>query len=154
MIRIKWCGFISCSHLNEASVRIRQEFGDRLCLHMREKFDYGDALNCKVSYVPPDKPGRGLYKWDDEPLEFHAAMYCPDLGDRERSKRLKEQLQEFRERSGNATGAMRLPVYRQDASYEEFSAQFKAGAGKIEEKVITRDRRSGLRPKAGPVPHP
>lgn len=118
---------ISCSHLNEASVRIRQEFGDRLCFHMREKFDYSDALNCKVSYVPPDKPGRGLYKWDDEPLEFHAAMYCPDLGDRERSKRLKEQLQDFRERSGNATGAMRLPVYRQDASYEEFSAQFKAG---------------------------
>ena len=27
------------------------------------------------------------------------------------------------------------------------------GAGKIE-KIITRDRRSGLRPKAGPVPHP
>ena len=28
-----------------------------------------------------------------------------------------------------------------------------AGAGKIE-KIITRDRRSGLRPKAGPVPPP
>ena len=31
--------------------------------------------------------------------------------------------------------------------------KLEAGAGKIE-KIITRDRRSGLRPKAGPVPHP
>lgn len=82
---------ITCSHLNEVSVRIKQELGGRLCLHMREKFDYGDTLNCKVSYVPPDLPGRGLYKWEDVPIEFHAAMYRPDLDDKEAVEDLSER---------------------------------------------------------------
>lgn len=118
---------ITCSHLNEISVRIKQELGGRLCLHMREKFDYGEALNCKVSYVPPDQPGRGLYKWEEAPLEFHAAMYCPNLEDAERNKHLKSELEGLREQSGEAQAAIRLPVHKQDADYREFAAQFKPG---------------------------
>ena len=118
---------ITCSHLNEISVRIKQELGGRLCLHMREKFDYGEALNCKVSYVPPDQPGRGLYKWEEAPLEFHAAMYCPNLEDAERNKHLKAELEGLREQSGEAQAAIRLPVHKQDADYREFAAQFKPG---------------------------
>ena len=118
---------ITCSHLNEISVRIKQELGGRLCLHMREKFDYGEALNCKVSYVPPDQPGRGLYKWEEAPLEFHAAMYCPNLEDAERNKHLKAELEGLREQSGEAQAAIRLPIHKQDADYREFAAQFKPG---------------------------
>lgn len=118
---------ITCSHLNEVSVRIKQELGGRLCLHMREKFDYGDTLNCKVSYVPPDLPGRGLYKWEDVPIEFHAAMYRPDLDDKERINHLKMELEQIQEQCGGIQSATRLPVYKQDADYKEFAAQFKPG---------------------------
>lgn len=118
---------VTCSHLNELSMRIKQEFGDRLCLHLREKFDYGDALNCKVSYIPPDKPGRGLYKWEDVPTEFHAAMYAPAESDPEKLRRLKEALQEIGKLHAGAHPAVRLPVTRPDAPYAEFAAQFRPG---------------------------
>ena len=41
---------VTCSNLNDMSYRLRQEFGDRICLHMKDKYEYGDALNCQVVY--------------------------------------------------------------------------------------------------------
>lgn len=118
---------ITCSHLNEISVRIKQELGDRVCLHMREKYDFADVLNCKVSQVPPDKPGRGLYKWEDRPIEFQAAMYFPEESGKERVRCIREELHEIRGRRDHMQAAVRLPVRRQDAAYKDFAAQFSPG---------------------------
>ena len=66
---------VTCSHLNDISSRLRQEFGDHLCLHMKDKYEYSDALNCKVTYTPPELPGRGLFVVAGRPLEIQMAMY-------------------------------------------------------------------------------
>ena len=79
---------ISCNHLNDVSSRIKQELHNRICFRMKDKYDYGDALVCKVSYTPPDLPGRGLVRVEDRPLEFQAAMFMPDGVAQERTGQL------------------------------------------------------------------
>lgn len=118
---------ISCAHLNEVSSRVSQEIGDRLCLHQKDKYDYNDILGCKVTYIPPEKPGRGLCKWEGRPLEFHAAMYQPDKSEQERLQMLKRDLSDVAEKNADSPVARRLPVLSVTATFEEFVEQFKYG---------------------------
>lgn len=118
---------ISCAHQNEISSRVSQEIGDRLCLHQKDKYDYSDVLGCKASYIPPEKPGRGLCKWDGRPLEFHAAMYQPDKSEQERLQMLKQELAGLTEKNADCSVARRLPVISETATFAEFVEQFKYG---------------------------
>lgn len=113
---------ISCTHLNELSARIKQELGDRICLHLKDKFEYGDALSCKVLYTPPEKPGRGLYKFADSPLELQCAMYSESESN---LKYFKERLRAVCENTVTSTMAVRLPKIPENETFEEFSKHFK-----------------------------
>lgn len=118
---------ISCSHLNEISSRVRQELETRLCLHMKDRYDYGDALGCKVTYLPPDHPGRGLVNVDGRPLEFQNAMMGAHKEEKERTQQIKQMIDMLRNQYGNQTEAQRLTVLSETATYEDFARQFKRG---------------------------
>jgi S-DNA-T family DNA segregation ATPase FtsK/SpoIIIE len=112
---------VTSNYLNELSSRIRQELPCRICLHMKDKYDYSDALGCKVTYLPPDIPGRGMYKWGDDPLEFHAALPCAALS------MLKEEISVVAAQYPQRDSAQQLPVYSETAEYDTFVRQFRPG---------------------------
>lgn len=118
---------VTCSHMNEVPSRIKQQLGDRICLHMRDKYDYGEILGCKVGYTPPDVPGRGLIKHDEYPLEFQSAMLQAEADEQARSQYIKSAAADLIKQYGQLSEALRLPVIKEDAEYEEFAAQFKRG---------------------------
>ena len=118
---------ITCSHLNEITAKIRNELDDRICLYLKDKYDYSEMLGCKVSYLPPEIPGRGLYKYEGRALEFQSAIIQADGGEKSPTCYLQETINMLRVQYGTQTEAQRLPVYSDSATYEEFSAQFKPG---------------------------
>ncbi len=118
---------VTCNYLNEISSRIRQELPLRLCLHMKDKYDYSDALACKVTYLPPDVPGRGMVKWNDRPLEFHAAQPYPIAEGVSAASMLKKQADAICRCYPEDSQAQQLPVYSETAEYDVFARQFKRG---------------------------
>lgn len=118
---------ITCSHLNEATAKIRNELDERICLHLKDKYDYSEVLGCKVSYLPPAIPGRGLYKLKDRALEFQSAIIQADGNEKNRTCYIQKSIKTLRLQYGTQIEAQRLPVYSDSATYEEFSAQFKPG---------------------------
>lgn len=118
---------ITCSHLNEVSSRIRQELPERISLHIKDKYDYGEVLGCKVNYIPPDIPGRGLYKPGEKPLEFQGAVMKAKANEVERLTALKERITRIAERSGRGGLAQRMAVVAEDVEFEEFASQFAPG---------------------------
>lgn len=118
---------VTCNHLNELSSRIKQEFGDRLCLHLKDKYEYGEALNCRVSYIPPELPGRGLYYILEKPMELQTAMLCADLKDEERLEWLDQELLRMEEHYTGWERAVGMPVVSETATYEMFARQFPKG---------------------------
>ena len=116
---------VSCSHLNDLSSKIRQELGDRLCLHMRDKYEYGEALNCKVNYTPSELPGRGLCVVLGRPLEIQMSIFDADITDIERVNNLeKEILNIIKKYERYDVEVRRIPVISEDATYEEFLNNF------------------------------
>lgn len=118
---------ITCDHLNTLTSRLKQAFGERLCLHMNDKYAYGEALNCRVSYLPPDLPGRGLFSYQERPLELQIARYASHLEETQRLASLKQVLHTLSVRYANAPKARRLPVLSDTATYQDFSEQFQPG---------------------------
>ena len=118
---------ITCSHLNEVSSRVRQELGTRICLHMKDKYDYNEILGCKVSYLPPEVPGRGLVCEEGRALEFQNAIIQPDLEEKERIEHIKETVKGLCLQYGMQNEAQRLPTFSETATYEDFARQFKRG---------------------------
>lgn len=118
---------ISCSHLNEIPSRVKQELGDRLCLQMKDKYDYSEALGCKVSYLPAEAPGRGLYNCNGRPLEIQIAMFCAAEVEKIRIQRLKSAVHEIKESSDNSAKVRHLPEFSESVTYQEFSEQFSKG---------------------------
>lgn len=118
---------VTCSHLNDISLRLRQEFGDRLCLHMKDKYEYSDALNCKVSYTPPELPGRGLFVVLGRPLEIQMAMYKAYSTDIERTGGLEKEIVKLSKQYACYDKAKRIPIFSENATYETFAEQFYKG---------------------------
>ena len=115
---------VTCSHINELSERVRQEFGLRLSLRLKDKYEYSDFLNCKVSYIPPDKPGRGLICMDGRAIEYQAAILGVALGEKERIEYLKQTLSCLVLHHHSGEEARRLSVMALDAEYSQFARQF------------------------------
>lgn len=118
---------ITCNHMSEIPSRIRQEFGEKICLQVRDKYDYGELLGCKVEYTPPQLPGRGLVKWEGRPLEFQSPKIGAGLSESAQLSYIKCGIDEICGSYGSNTNAQQLPVYSETATYEEFSRQFKQG---------------------------
>ena len=118
---------ITCSHLNEISAKIRNELDDRISLYVKDRYDYNEILGCKVTCLPPEIPGRGLYKQEDRALEFQCAIIQADGDDKSRAAHIQETINALCMQYGNQIEAQRLPVYSDTATYAEFCAQFKPG---------------------------
>lgn len=121
------CFIVTCSRYNDMSSRIRQEFGKQICLGMKDRYEYGDALNCKVSYVPAEHPGRGLVCFEGRSLEFQAATFCAGKSEKEQLKTLKKTIRMLCEKKGGGTNAQRLSVKDEAAEFTDFCRQFKPG---------------------------
>ncbi len=118
---------LTCSHLNEVLMRIRQEMDAYISLHQKNKYDYSDVLGCRCDYIPPSLPGRGLFLSEGRPLEFQAAMFKPDLKGGKRAERLREYLQEIGNPDGDGCQARRLPHVPEAMEYAEFHQGFSRG---------------------------
>ena len=115
---------ITSSHLNEVPSRIRQEFGERISLQMKDRYEYFELLGCRVNYEPPKKNGRGLYRYNDRPLEMQLSMFGADVQDEERIPLLKEHIDRIYALYLNHTRARRLPMIPEGETFAEFSQKF------------------------------
>lgn len=129
---------ITCSSLNEVASKARAGLSQRISLHAKDKYEYGEVLNCKVSYTPPERPGRGMVVADERPLEFQNAILGAEGDEASRLQRIKELAQSAREQYGSGTEVRRLPVLSETATYEDFARQFKHGR-----IPLCYDKRSG-----------
>jgi len=118
---------MTLSYLNEATTRVKQELTERIVLHMKDKYDFADALGVRVSYLPPDYGGRGLYLYQGQPLEMQLAMFEPEKKDQQRTEELKLRIEEISRRYGDAHAARRLPLISGEETYESFVRQFHSG---------------------------
>ncbi len=116
---------VTVSHLNEVSPRIRQEFSEHICMHMREKFDYSELLGCKVVYMPPELPGRGLCKHGERALEFQGAIIQAAASAKDRVLYIKDAVGQICRDSGLQSDVQRMAVMDEKLPYIDFAAQFK-----------------------------
>lgn len=136
---------ITCSSLNEVPSKARQSLPLRIATHMKDKYEYGDALNSKVTYTPPERPGRGMFVVDERPLEFQGVILGAEQNESSRLQQIKELAQSARAQYGSGPEVRRMPVLSETATYEDFSRQFKRGR-----VPLCYDKRSG-RPIAMPL---
>ena len=118
---------VSCSRLNDMTSRNRQEFGDRICLHLNDKYEYSEALNCKVNYLPAEKPGRGLFNVEGRPLEFQAAIVHAFADDKERIADIQALIEKNKLKYSSYRKSRSMPVVDEKATYEDFANQFDKG---------------------------
>ncbi|MDD7208473.1 MAG: type VII secretion protein EssC [Lachnospiraceae bacterium] len=73
------------------SGRIAENFKTRICLHMEDKYSYGDVLGVIPVPVFPEKavPGRGIAYYGKKILEFQTALIWKEKNYYERQKKMK-----------------------------------------------------------------
>ncbi|WP_165249444.1 type VII secretion protein EssC [Adlercreutzia sp. ZJ141] len=118
---------ISCNHPNEINIRARQEIDGRIALHAKDKYEYEEILGCRISYTPPECPGRGLCVIDERPLELQVACIGSGLDASGRSQALKDEVKKMARNRGYGNAARRLPVIDNEISYSEFCKMGKPG---------------------------
>ena len=118
---------ITESHINGVPSKVKQELGERLALHLRDKYEYGDVLNTKVNFCPLETPGRGLCVVDERCLEFQAAIFASRKDAVERSEELQNEIETLIRKYQDCPQAQRLPVVDVKAEFSDFCAQFKSG---------------------------
>ena len=111
---------ITATHSNEVNSRARQELSTRFALQLKDKYEYGDALNVRCSYTPPLVPGRGLCIYNEAPLEFHAAMLRPDDTAKESNALIQRIGSELASRYTAEEFAAELPVVQEEQEFEQF----------------------------------
>jgi S-DNA-T family DNA segregation ATPase FtsK/SpoIIIE len=118
---------ITCSHPNEVNVRARREIDKRIALWAKDKYDYEEILGCKVGYLPPDNPGRGLCVIKGRPLEMQVACVGAALSAGGRLLTLKNKISSCIQASTYKTTAKRLPYVDESISYADFCEMFGHG---------------------------
>lgn len=117
---------ITVSNLNELYSKTKQEISTRIALEMKDKYNYGDALNVKCDYLPAKKKGRGLACVEERPLEFQTAIVTDANGE--------YNIEWIRNRIGEIAGkyvgmetAQKLPMLDAEQEYEDFCRSFSKG---------------------------
>ena len=118
---------VSCTRYSDISIKIRQSLGDRLSLYQKEKFDYAESLVCKVDYMPPDIPGRGLTIIGGRPLEVQIASLMSGHDSHGRLQYLKQFINSKSEIHDTPRSVQRLSVTSAESEYADFAEQFKSG---------------------------
>lgn len=119
---------VSCGNLTtESTQRIRQQLGERICLHVDDKYGYGEVLNKRCAYTPPDLPGRGMYAYGDEPLEIQVARIVSTLEGRERNDRIGVLCERLCAQYADQGSAKSLPSIPEAEEYCDFANRFELG---------------------------
>ena len=118
---------LTATHANEVNNKTKLECGGRIALHLKDKYVYGDVLNQKCAYVPPDQPGRGLVCVDGRVLEFQIAA-VGDFTDATRDREaIKCAIEAVRKRYPESHAWDMLPVVNENETYEAFCSRFSSG---------------------------
>lgn len=128
---------ITESHINGVPSKLKLELNDRLSLHMKDKYEYGDVLNTRVEYCPPESPGRGLCVVDERSLEFQAAMFLTRQEASDSTANLQKEFEEISRKYADCSIAQKLPVIDVSADYRDFCNQFNRGRLPIGFSVTT-----------------
>lgn len=115
---------MTANAISEVWSRTRQEIDRSIALHLKDHFEYGEVLNCRCRYQPPEKKGRGMCRIGDRPLEYQAAIFRPEIADRERIPEMKKEVERICQLYQEQKTARKLPQIREEETYEEFAAQF------------------------------
>lgn len=118
---------VTCSHPNEVNVRARQEMDGRFALQAKDKYEYEDILGCRITYLPPELPGRGLCQIGGRPLEMQVACVGASLRPNERIQALKDRVADMLRRNIYDGEAKRLPSIDGQISYKDFCGLFGSG---------------------------
>lgn len=111
---------ITASHSAELNSKAKQELYARFALTLKDKYEYGDALNTRCTYTPPAIPGRGMCMYNDAPLEFQVAMLRPEDTAKATNAMIHSIGQEIADRYSKDAFAPKLPVMNEEEEYEEF----------------------------------
>ena len=118
---------ITCSNMNELSMRSKQEVIDRIALQMKDKYAYSEALNCRGNFTPAVAPGRGLCVQDGHMLEYQVAMPFAELSEQERTMAISQAMQQLSIRDRECAPVRKLPVITESETYEQFCADIQPG---------------------------
>lgn len=118
---------LSCNHDNEVGSKSKQELDCRIALQAKDRYEYGDILDTRCTYAPPEVNGRGLCLQDKRPLEYHVAMLDCDKPEQDRAGLLKKKLSHLIQAYSDYTPAERLPMADMEQTYEDFCLNFEKG---------------------------
>ncbi len=118
---------LTATHTNEVSNKTKLECGGRIALHLKDKYVYGDVLNQKCTYVPPDQPGRGLVCVDGRILEFQIAAVGDFTDAVQDQETIKRAIAAAQKRYPEAHAWDILPTVNESETYEAFCDRFSSG---------------------------
>lgn len=112
------------SQINACPTRLRRNSGNKIALRARDRYVYSDILDHRCTYEPVDTPGRGMCVIDDECYEFQTALAVNITSEKERSKVIRQHLDEIAQGSENKAVVRRLERLDEIQSYEGFCEFF------------------------------
>lgn len=115
---------LTCNHDNEVGAKSKQELDYRIALQAKDRYEYGDILDVRCTFVPPVLNGRGVCVQEERPLEYHVAMLDCGRPQQEWADLLRERLSRLMQRYADGVVAKRLPMPDFDQDYEYFCAGF------------------------------
>ena len=114
---------VTTDHLNEATMRIKQELGGRIAFQLKDKYEYEEVLGCRCQCIPEEIAGRGVLNVDGVSLNFQAAMYEPFSDNDTRYDFYRRTISETAGNTGE-TWAKRLPYIDPEEKYQTFCDQY------------------------------
>ena len=117
----------SCGNLSEMNMRSKQEINDRLALQLKDKYAYGEALNCKGTFTPAEAQGRGMCLYDGRLLEYQTGLPFCEMDEIQRTTAIADEVAAIAERSQGRIPARRLPMVSEEETYTDFCSDIPAG---------------------------
>lgn len=120
---------LTCNHINEISSKSKQEIDYRLSLAAKDRYDYNDILNTKISAIPPEIKGRGICVVDSRPLEYQVAMPYVNENEQSQMALLRNRVKSLDDKCdiSDKERVKKLPMIEIGQDYADFCAPFDAG---------------------------
>ena len=112
------------NHVNDVSMKMRNETDYRMMLCPKDKFDYNDVLNVRGTRLPPETPGRGVCVCDGRPLEFHTAVPNCNESDKTQITLLREKLNQIAAQTKDRSMVKILSTLDSAQEYAAFASTF------------------------------
>ncbi len=118
---------MTANNLDDVLYKIKKEIEDRVAFSAKNQFEFGDILGVRCRIMPTGKPGHGLCKINEHPLEFLAAFYTVSGTEQQRIQQLKQEVRGIAEKYNGGVRARRVPELSQNENYEAFCADVLPG---------------------------